>query len=84
MARVRKALAQQQPLMVESFAPIVNTVIKGEAPLGITYLNCRTIQRAHRLRALEPISRRYQLHGSEQEGGASERRQIVRRIYLLT
>jgi iron(III) transport system substrate-binding protein len=33
-----KALAQQQPLMVESFAPIVNTVIKGEAPLGITYL----------------------------------------------
>ena len=33
-----KALAQQQPLLVESFAPIVNTVIKGEAPLGITYL----------------------------------------------
>jgi iron(III) transport system substrate-binding protein len=33
-----KGLAQQQPLMVESFAPIVNTVIKGEAPLGITYL----------------------------------------------
>ncbi|HUC98359.1 MAG TPA: extracellular solute-binding protein [Candidatus Polarisedimenticolaceae bacterium] len=33
-----KSLAQQQPLMVESFAPIVNTVIKGEAHLGITYL----------------------------------------------
>jgi iron(III) transport system substrate-binding protein len=33
-----KGLAQQQPLMVESFAPIVNTVIKGEAHLGITYL----------------------------------------------
>ena len=31
-------LAQQQPLLVESFAPIVNTVIKGEAHLGITYL----------------------------------------------
>src|SRR6185295_1231910 len=33
-----KALAQQQPLMVESFAPIVNTVVRGEAALGITYL----------------------------------------------
>lgn len=33
-----KALAQQQPFFVESFAPIVNTVIKGEAALGLTYL----------------------------------------------
>jgi iron(III) transport system substrate-binding protein len=33
-----KGLAQQQPLLVESFAPIVNTVIKGEAALGVTYL----------------------------------------------
>ena len=33
-----KALAQQQPFLVESFAPIVNTVIKGEAALGLTYL----------------------------------------------
>ena len=33
-----RGLAQQQPLLVESFAPIVNTVIKGEAHLGITYL----------------------------------------------
>lgn len=33
-----KALAQQQPLLVESFAPIVNTVVRGEALLGITYL----------------------------------------------
>jgi iron(III) transport system substrate-binding protein len=33
-----KGLAQQQPLLVESFAPIVNTVIKGEAHLGVTYL----------------------------------------------
>jgi len=33
-----KGLAQQQPLFVESFAPIVNTVIRGEAPLGIAYL----------------------------------------------
>jgi len=33
-----KGLAQQQPLLVESFAPIVNTVIRGEAHLGITYL----------------------------------------------
>lgn len=33
-----KSLAQQQPFMVESFAPIVNTVIKGEAALGLTYL----------------------------------------------
>ena len=33
-----KALAQQQPVLVESFAPIVNTVVRGEAPLGITYL----------------------------------------------
>jgi iron(III) transport system substrate-binding protein len=31
-------LAQQQPLMVESFAPIVNTVIRGEAALGLAYL----------------------------------------------
>ncbi|MBM4264404.1 MAG: extracellular solute-binding protein [Deltaproteobacteria bacterium] len=33
-----KSLAQQQPFFVESFAPIVNTVIKGEAALGLTYL----------------------------------------------
>jgi iron(III) transport system substrate-binding protein len=33
-----KALAQQQPFFVESFAPIVNAVIKGEAALGLTYL----------------------------------------------
>lgn len=33
-----KSLAQQQPVLVESFAPIVNTVIRGEALLGITYL----------------------------------------------
>ncbi|MGZ8453749.1 MAG: ABC transporter substrate-binding protein [Candidatus Binatia bacterium] len=33
-----KSLAQQQPFLVESFAPIVNTVIKGEAALGLTYL----------------------------------------------
>jgi iron(III) transport system substrate-binding protein len=33
-----RGLAQQQPLLVESFAPIVNTVVKGEAHLGITYL----------------------------------------------
>ena len=32
------ALAQQQPLFVESFAPIVNTVLRGEAPLGLAYL----------------------------------------------
>ena len=33
-----KALAQQQPILVESFAPVVNTVVRGEAALGITYL----------------------------------------------
>lgn len=33
-----RGLAQQQPLLVESFAPIVNTVVRGEAHLGITYL----------------------------------------------
>ena len=33
-----KSLAQQQPIFVESFAPIVNTVMRGEAHLGITYL----------------------------------------------
>lgn len=32
------ALARQQPLFVESFAPIVNTVIRGEAALGLAYL----------------------------------------------
>src|SRR5512142_2928035 len=31
-------LARQEPLLVESFAPIVNTVIRGEAALGIAYL----------------------------------------------
>ena len=33
-----KGLAQQQPVLVDSFAPIVNTVVRGEAHLGITYL----------------------------------------------
>jgi ABC-type Fe3+ transport system substrate-binding protein len=33
-----KSLAAQQPFFVESFAPIVNTVVKGEAALGLTYL----------------------------------------------
>ena len=31
-------LARQQPLFVESFAPIVNSVIRGEAALGLAYL----------------------------------------------
>ena len=31
-------LARQQPLLVESFAPIVNTIIRGEAALGLAYL----------------------------------------------
>jgi ABC-type Fe3+ transport system substrate-binding protein len=33
-----KGLAQQQPVLLESFAPVVNTVVRGEALLGITYL----------------------------------------------
>jgi ABC-type Fe3+ transport system substrate-binding protein len=33
-----KALANQKPLLVESLAPVTTTIIKGEAPLGITYI----------------------------------------------
>ena len=33
-----KALAKQNPVLVESLAPVTTTVIKGEAPLGITYI----------------------------------------------
>ena len=33
-----KALARQNPLLKESFAPVPNELVKGEAPLGLTYL----------------------------------------------
>src|ERR687895_211282 len=33
-----KALANQRPLLVESLAPVTTTIIKGEAPVGITYI----------------------------------------------
>ncbi|MGH7871648.1 MAG: ABC transporter substrate-binding protein [Candidatus Binatia bacterium] len=33
-----RALAKQKPLLVESLAPVTTTIIKGEAPLGITYI----------------------------------------------
>lgn len=31
-----RALAKQEPLLVESFAPVSNVIIRGEAPVGIT------------------------------------------------
>jgi len=33
-----KALAKQQPILVESLAPVATTIIKGEAAVGITYV----------------------------------------------
>jgi iron(III) transport system substrate-binding protein len=33
-----KALAKQKPHLVDSFAPIPTTIIRGETPLGITYV----------------------------------------------
>jgi len=33
-----KALAKQQPHLVESLAPVTNAIIKGEAHVGITYI----------------------------------------------
>lgn len=33
-----KALAKQEPLLVESLAPVTNVIIKGEAHVGITYI----------------------------------------------
>ena len=33
-----KALAKQQPILVESLAPVAPTIIKGEALVGITYI----------------------------------------------
>ncbi len=33
-----KALAKQQPILVESLAPVTTTIIKGEAVVGITYI----------------------------------------------
>jgi iron(III) transport system substrate-binding protein len=33
-----KALAKQNPMLVESFAPVPSTIIKGEALVGITYI----------------------------------------------
>ena len=33
-----KALAKQNPVLVDSLAPVTTTIIKGEAPLGITYI----------------------------------------------
>jgi iron(III) transport system substrate-binding protein len=33
-----KGLANQKPLLVESLAPVTTTIIKGEAPVGITYI----------------------------------------------
>ena len=33
-----KALAKQNPILVDSLAPVTTTIIKGEAPVGITYI----------------------------------------------
>ena len=33
-----KALAKQNPVLVESLAPVTTTVIKGEAQVGVTYI----------------------------------------------
>jgi len=33
-----RALAKQKPLLVESLAPVTTSIIKGEAPVGITYI----------------------------------------------
>jgi iron(III) transport system substrate-binding protein len=33
-----KALAKQKPILVSSLAPVTTTIIKGEAPVGITYI----------------------------------------------
>lgn len=33
-----RALAKQQPILVESLAPVTTTIIKGEASVGITYI----------------------------------------------
>ena len=33
-----KALAKQNPILVESLAPVTTTIIKGEAAVGITYI----------------------------------------------
>jgi len=33
-----KALAKQKPVLVESLAPVTTAVIKGEAPVGLTYV----------------------------------------------
>ena len=33
-----KALAKQKPILVESLAPVTTTIIKGETPVGITYI----------------------------------------------
>ncbi|HEY2986774.1 MAG TPA: extracellular solute-binding protein [Candidatus Binatia bacterium] len=33
-----KGLAKQQPILVESLAPVTTTIIKGEAAVGITYI----------------------------------------------
>ena len=33
-----KALAKQSPLLTESFAPVPNNILRGEAPLGFTYI----------------------------------------------
>src|SRR5207244_2521682 len=33
-----KALAKQKPILVESLAPVTTTIIKGEAAIGITYI----------------------------------------------
>ena len=33
-----KALAKQKPVLVDSLAPVTTTIIKGEAPVGITYI----------------------------------------------
>lgn len=33
-----KALAKQEPHLVESLAPVTNVIIRGETPVGITYV----------------------------------------------
>ena len=45
-----KGLAKQKPMLVESYSTVPNAIVRGEAHLGISYIQyTRTNQRAHRL-----------------------------------
>ncbi len=74
-----KALAKQQPRMVESLTPVTNSIIKGEAHVGIALIN--TVTQFKGPVAYAPLDR-YLTDPSYMSLGAKAAHQSAARLYI--